>query len=106
MSFITGMQHPFHTSMTFLTDSKRIEVPQYVSQAIQRIQWPFEVYDDSRTAKAQIYQYEPMDQYQKECEQFAACAASGQPFIGSLEHTLANTNVINALFKSGKKWKI
>ncbi len=104
MSFITGMQHPFHTSMTFLTDSKRIEVPNTFHSDTEN-PMAFEVYDDSRTAKAQIYQYEPMDQYQKECEQFAACAASGQPFIGSLEHTLANTNVINALFKAAKSGK-
>lgn len=101
MSFACGMRHPFHTAMSFFTDTHRIEVAR-TFHSDTKAQMVFEVFDGAQPPAAKTYSFEPVDQYMLECEHFAQAALAGKPFAGSLEQTKANTKVLLALFKAAE----
>jgi predicted dehydrogenase len=99
MSFACGMRHPFHTAMTFYTDTHRFEVGT-TFHSDEKHQMIFEVFDGGKPPKVKTYSFEPVDQYMLECDNFAHAAMEGSAFAGSLEQTLANTKVLLALFRA------
>ena len=104
MSFACGMSHAFDASMTFYTQSHRIEVNRaYFSNP--KAQIIFEVFSGEQADTVKTYSFEASDQYQSECENFALASQGGTPFAGSLEHALAQTKVMIALFKAAKSHK-
>jgi len=104
MSFACGMRHPLHTAMRFYTNSHRVDVGRTYFSDPNR-QTIFEVLADEQEPKTKTYSFEPVDQYQAECDNFALASQGGAPFAGSLEHTLASTKVLVALFKAAKSHK-
>ena len=55
--------------------------------------------------KTKVYRYTGVDQYRYEVEAFCrAVAAKAQPYF-TLEQSIANQNVIDAFYKSGKSGK-
>ena len=101
MTFACGMRHPTHFSMSFHTDTHRIEVPRtFFSDT--KAQMLFEAFDGAWPPHAKTYSFQPVDQYMLLCEHFAQSVADGTQFIGSLEQTLANTKVLSTLFKAAE----
>lgn len=104
-TFSCGMRFPLHTSMSFYTESHRIEVDNtYFSNPAGKQN--FTVHGSSEDEKVKTYCFEASDQYQLECENFAKAAFTKTPFSGSLEHTYENTKVLLALFKAAKSKKV
>lgn len=101
MAFACGMRHPFHTSMTFYTDTHRFEVGT-AFHSDEKNQMIFEVFDGEKPPQVKTYSFEPVDQYMLECDHFAKAALEGGSFAGSLEQTLANTKVLLALFRAAE----
>lgn len=104
MSFACGMRHPFHTAMTFYTDTHRMEIGK-TFHSDTKGQMIYEVFTGAQPPAVKTYSFEPVDQYMLECENFAEAALEGKPFAGSLEQTLANTKVLLALFKAADSHK-
>lgn len=98
MSFACGMRFPAETHMTFYTNTHRIEVGETYFSGTER-QSIFETFE-GKTKEARTYSFEPVDQYALECDNFALAVQEGRPYAGSLEHTLAQTKVLLALFES------
>jgi predicted dehydrogenase len=102
MSFACGMRHPFHTAMTFFTETHRFEISNPF-HSDERNQMIFEVFDGERPPHAKTYSFPPVDHYMLECDNFTKATREGTPFAGSLEQTLANTKVLLALFEAAEK---
>ncbi|MCK9286801.1 MAG: Gfo/Idh/MocA family oxidoreductase [Sphaerochaetaceae bacterium] len=103
MSFVCGMRYPDHTHMSFYTENHRLEVPStYFSD--NETQNVIQTYKGLTPAKT--YEFEVVDQYSFECDNFVLAMQKKQPFQGSLEHTLAQTKVLLALFESAKLKKV
>lgn len=106
MGFACGMRYPLHRAMTLYTGSHRIEIgsPYHSDPDRQMI---FEVFDGSKPPQVRTYSFEPIDQYQLECDNFSKSVLTGAPFAGSLEQTLAGTRVMQALIRSAQnhRWE-
>ncbi len=101
MSFACGMRHPFHTSMTFYTNTHRFEVKN-TFHSDEKNQMIYEVFDGQKPPVSKTYSFEPVDHYMLEVDNFAISTVDAVPFAGSLEQTLASTKVLLALFKAAK----
>ena len=102
LSFGCGMGHPLHTHMSLYSDTHRIEIPRtYFSGSVHGSE--FSVHEGELSGRApEVYRYSPEDQYMNECDAFHAAVYENQPFAGSLENTLSQTRLIEALFRAAK----
>ncbi len=106
LTFSCGTQNPRHTCLTLFTDTHRIEVlsPFSTDPALKS---DFELYDDNVLSSTRIYSFLPSDQYALECDHFVESIETGAAYAGSLEHSLENTRVMEALFRSARngRWE-
>ena len=97
-SFTCGMRFPTDTHMTFYTDTHRVDL-NYAYSGGSGSQAIFEVVEPTK-GTSQTFNFDNIDQYRLQCDHFALAVQKQETFVGSLEHTLAQTKVLTALFAS------
>ncbi len=106
LTFSCGTRNPRHTCLTLFTDTHRVEVlsPFSTDPALKS---DFELYDGNVLSSTRVYSFLPSDQYALECDHFVESIETGTPYAGSLEHSLENTRVMEALFRSARsgRWE-